>query len=386
MLQCSGIKPTIFELDKDRSSRDQGGIIDLHADGGQLALKEAGLFEKFQEIIIPSAEALKLMKSNGEVVWDENNSAAAPPETSRDRPEVDRSNLRNLLLDAVDPDTIHWNHKLLQVEPVGAKYNLHFSDSIETGFDLVIGADGAWSKVRPLVSNETPYYSGITFIELQAHDVSVKKPWLNEFIGSGSFFMFDEGLALIGQQNSFDRIRIYLGVRQPESWMDECGINWEEPKSARGVLAESYFGDCHGDLKRVILEEATDSLIVRRLYMLPVGLSWEMRSGVTLLGDAAHLMTPFAGVGVNVAMVDAMELAREIMRWKDAFVDGDATALDEAVKVYEERMFVRAKKNMEKTYHGLVSHFSAGGIDERVGLLKKRARMLEERRKEQVKA
>jgi 2-polyprenyl-6-methoxyphenol hydroxylase-like FAD-dependent oxidoreductase len=381
ILQRNGMTCTIFELDKDHSARDQGGIVDLHADGGQAALQAAGLFDKFQKIIIPSADSMKLMKANGEVVWDENDSQNKPPETSRDRPEVDRTNLRDLLFDAVDAQSIRWNKKLLKVEASEVskeKYNLHFTDGVEKDFDLVIGADGAWSKVRPLVTSEMPYYSGVTMVELQAHNVSQKKPWLDKFIGKGSFFMFDEGRAIIGQQNSRDRIRVYVAVRQPEAWATDCGINWEEPESARRELAEQYFKNCHDDLKRVITEEATDSLLVRKLYMLPVGTHWESRSGITLLGDAAHLMTPFAGVGVNVAMMDAMSLAQELLERKDILEAGDQDALDDAVRKYEEGMFVRGKQNMQKTYHGLVKHFSAAGIDERVEKLKQRAKMVEE--------
>jgi 2-polyprenyl-6-methoxyphenol hydroxylase-like FAD-dependent oxidoreductase len=382
ILQRNGMKCAIFELDNDRSARDQGGIVDLHTDGGQAALKAAGLFDKFQKITIPSADSMKLMKANGEVVWDENDTTQnKPPETSRDRPEVDRTNLRDLLLDAVDPESIQWNKKLLRVEvneDSKSKYDLHFADGTAKGFDLVIGADGAWSKVRPLVTSEMPYYSGITMVDIQAHNVSQSKPWLNKFIGQGSFFMFDEGRAIIGQQNSFDRTRIYVAVRQPESWMTDCGINWEDPESARRELAEGYFGDCHEDLKRVITDEATDGLRVWKLYMLPVGTHWKPRSGVTLLGDAAHLMTPFAGVGVNVAMADAASLAQELLKMKDTLEAGEQSALDDAVKSYEEGMFVRGKDNMRKTYHGLIKHFSADGIDERVGKLKQRAKMVEQ--------
>jgi 2-polyprenyl-6-methoxyphenol hydroxylase-like FAD-dependent oxidoreductase len=388
ILQRKGMNCTIFELDKDGSFRDQGGIVDLHPDGGQAALKEAGIFDNFQKIIIPSAEVLKLMKKDGEIVWDENDLNNAPPETSRDRPEVDRSNLRSLLLDAVDPASVQWSRKLLKVEVTEGtrpEYNLHFANGIEKGFDLVIGADGAWSKVRPLVTNQIPYYSGVSMVELQAHEVSQRKPWLDKFIGKGSFFMFDEGRVLIGQRNSYDRIRVYAGVRQPESWVTDCGINWEEPASARRALAERYFGDCHEDLKRVITDEATDSLMARQLYMLPVGMRWEPRSGVTLLGDAAHLMTPFAGVGVNVAMMDAMSLAQELLKRKEAFETGDQSLLDEAVRTYEEQMFIRAKKNMDKTFYGLTKHFSADGIDERVGMLKQRAKMVEEMKRQQMK-
>lgn len=65
ILQHNGIQCTIFELDQDRSTRDQGGIIDLHRDMGQLA----GLLQDFQKHSLLGAEAMKLVKSDGKVFW-----------------------------------------------------------------------------------------------------------------------------------------------------------------------------------------------------------------------------------------------------------------------------------------------------------------------------
>ena len=192
--------------------------------------------------------------------------------------------------------------------------------------------------------------------------------------------MFDEGRALVCQQNGNDSIRVYAAVRQPETWLKDCGINWEKQDTARALLTKRYFGDCHADIRRVIEAEASDGLIPRPLYMLPVGLTWQARPGVTLLGDAAHLMTPFAGVGVNVAMADALDLAKALLKNKEAFEDDLSGSLKDALQEYETLMFKRAKENMEKTWIGLQNHFSATGIDERVKRLRHRAKQIEERR------
>lgn len=376
ILQHNGMQCTIFELDQDRTSREQGGMVDLHADSGQLALREADLFEEFQKHSLPTAEAQKLIKSDGRVLWDENDTNTAETGPSRNRPEIDRSALRDILLDSIQPDSIHWNRKLVRVEPVNVPkfgYNLHFTDGPEVGFDLVIGADGAWSKVRPLLTGEVPFYSGISGIELKAAEVSEKKQWLSNFTGHGSCFMFDEGRAMVCQRNANDAIRVYVAVRQPETWIKDCGIDWEQQDAARAMLAERYYGDCHEDIKRVIIE-ASDGLVPRPLYMLPVGLKWSPRPGVTLLGDAAHLMTPFAGVGVNVALADALDLAKALLKRKSSFEVDLHGNLAEALQEYEGPMFRRAKENMEKTMVGLKFHFSADGIEHRVRRLSGRAK------------
>jgi 2-polyprenyl-6-methoxyphenol hydroxylase-like FAD-dependent oxidoreductase len=369
LLQSNGIQCTVFELDINRASRDQGGIVDLHPRAGQLALKEAGLLDEFNKHSLPEAEASKIVRADGTIAYNDNGEAMAAIHAG-ERPEIDRSVLRDILIESVDVDSIKWNHKLISIEKTtDGKYDLNFAHVVEKGFDLVVGADGAWSKVRPLLTTEVPYYSGITIIEMQAHNVAKSKPWLGEYAGTGSLFMFADDRAIVCQRNAHaDSIRVYAAVRQPENWIQECGIDWCSPDDARMKLTEQYFGDCGPDLQRALLE-ASDTLTPRVLYMLPIGLKWDSQPGLTLLGDAAHLMTPFAGVGVNVALADALELARELIKRKD---EPNEVSFTEAIKEYEASMFVRAKENMEKTWKGLQHHFSANGVDERVGRLKER--------------
>lgn len=136
LLQHNGIRYTIFELDKDRSTRSQGGIIDLHPESGQLALHEAGLFKEFEKHLLPGAEAMKLIKSDGTVRWDENSMEGVENGPARNRPEIDRNTLRTVLLDSIDPASIHWGRKLVCVEANETrrdKYNLLFTDGREEG-------------------------------------------------------------------------------------------------------------------------------------------------------------------------------------------------------------------------------------------------------------
>ena len=178
LLQHNEIQCTIYELDQDRHVRDQGGIVDLHPQSGQLALREAGLFEDFQKYSLPEAEAMKLIKSDATICWDENKTKTVETRQSRERPEIDRKVLRDILLDSIPSDFIQWNKKLVCINPserFSDKYNIHFTDSVEKDFDLIIGADGAWSKVRSQLTDQRPYYSGITVVELKANEVSSKK-------------------------------------------------------------------------------------------------------------------------------------------------------------------------------------------------------------------
>ena len=266
--------------------------MDLHPRAGQRALKECGLFEEFQKHARPEAEAMKLVKFDGTVLWDENVMGNIRPAEMSDRPEIDRVALRDILLDGLASETVKWGKKVqivVEDKKKKNKYTIHFDNgTVAEGVDLVIGADGAWSKVRPLLTEEKPYYSGVSVVELWALDVDRKNPWLSEYVGAGSCFMFDEGRALQCQRNGNGSIRAYASVRQPEDWVQKCGIDWTNGKLARETLIQQYFGDCDESLKRII-RQSEDELIPRPMWMLPVGHEWDHRPGVTLLGDAAHL-------------------------------------------------------------------------------------------------
>jgi 2-polyprenyl-6-methoxyphenol hydroxylase-like FAD-dependent oxidoreductase len=225
------------------------------------------------------------------------------------------------------------------------KYDLQFADgSKETDIDLVVGADGAWSRVRSLVIDAKPQYSGIVMVELNCFDLEANQ-WLSRYIGAGSMFSFAEGRAIMAQRQGEGSLRTYAALRVPEDFL----------KTARKELVEQYFNDIGADLKRVLFD-CKDDLTPRALYELPVGFTWPHRAGVTLIGDAAHVMTPFAGVGVNVGMTDALVLGREII----AAAKGEKE-LVEATRDYEKEMFPRAEMFAKETAEGKAHHFSKNG-------------------------
>jgi len=373
LLQEADHHVIIFELEKSFNARDQGGTVDLHRRMGQMVLGAAGLTEEFRKISRPEGEFDKLIRFDGTLVLDEKAEVEKGGKNTEkqgqdvEKPEVDRSALRNMLLNSLKEGTVVWGKKVVTVEESssGETFEIAFEDGTTQTFDLVIGAEGAWSITRNLITSEKPFYSSITCIELWSLNVLENNPWLADFVGGGSMFMFDQDRAIISQRNSTGGIRTYACVRQPEDWYQTCGIDWTKPEAAKQALIDGYFSDCGDDLKRCILS-SQDGLIPRPTYMLPVSHKWHHRPGVTLIGDSAHLMTPFAGVGVNLALMDAYELAQAII---SSSTYGN---LDQKVREFESSMFERSEKYAKKTWAGLQGHFSKNGLEERAEQMRSR--------------
>src|SRR3984957_7240093 len=165
VLHVHGIRATVYEADASVNARAQGGMLDIHENNGQLALKAAGLFEKFLEIIHPGGQETRALDKLGNVLLDD------PDDGTGGRPEVARGELRRILLESLPEGTVRWGHKLAAVSPLGAgRHVLTFADGATVTSDLLVGADGAWSRVRPLLSKAKPAYVGLTYVETNLFD------------------------------------------------------------------------------------------------------------------------------------------------------------------------------------------------------------------------
>ena len=324
VLHLHGVPATIYEAEPAAEGRAQGGLLDIHDDTGQQALRAACLLDQFRPLIHDGGQASRVLDRHGTVLLDE------PDDGTGGRPEVLRGDLRRLLLDALPDGTIQWGRKITEVRRLGGgQHALTFADGSTVITHLLVGADGAWSRIRPLVSDAVPAYVGTTFVETALHDADARHPAAAAAVGRGSMFAVAPGQGIVAHREAGGVLHAYIELKRPAAWIATLDFTRSAAAIAR-VAAE--FGEWAPALTALITDGDT-APVSRMIHALPVGHCWTRVPGVTLLGDAAHLMPP-AGDGAHLAMLDGAELGTAI-----AMHPGD---IDAALAVYETALFPRS--------------------------------------------
>ncbi|MFF3085460.1 FAD-dependent oxidoreductase [Streptomyces nojiriensis] len=336
VLHRHGHPVTVLERDPARDARPPGGTLDLHEGLGQLALEKAGLLAEFRALARPEGQAMRILDTDGTVLRD-----WQPRPGEQANPEIDRGQLRDLLLGPLD---VRWGRAVAEVVPQGPGGVLvRFADGRQETFDLVIGADGAWSRVRPALSSATPQYTGVTLVETALDDVDTRHPDLARLVGDGSVAVYGVNRALVAQRSSGGHVKVYAQFRVPLERHTGEAPGPADDEAVRSSLLARFDGWAAPVLD--LLRHGT-GFVHRPLHALPASHTWAHVPGVTLLGDAAHLMPPL-GAGANLAMLEGAELAESV-----AAAPGPGE-LDEAVRAFEERMWPRAGRWANITLAGL---------------------------------
>ena len=322
VLYVNGMGAVVYERESSRGARAQGGMLDLHSGTGQRAMREAGLIGKFHAIARPEGQDLRLLEPDGTLLFQQDTPDDAPPE----RPEVDRADLRSLLLDSLPEHAVRWGHAF---ESAGHGL-LHFTGGDSAPYDLLVGADGADSRVRLLLTDARPAHTGQNVVELGIPDVDRTRPDLAAMVGRGNYWVLGSGQSLSAQRNGDGRVRIYLSFYTAEDWFATSGIPFGDPAATRARLIDLFTG--WDSRFTALIAACDDTILPRPITTLPVGLTWPSRPDVTLLGDAAHLMPP-VGQGANMALLDGALLGLALAAHPDDF--------PAAVKEYECEMFRR---------------------------------------------
>lgn len=246
VLHLRGIDSAVFDLESGPTARTQGGMLDIHEDSGQIALRAAGLYEEFRALVHQGGEETRVLDRNAVVHLSEQDTGDG------DRPEIDRGQLRDLLLSSIPKETIHWGAKVRSAHPLpDGRHEVHLADGTHFTTDLLVGADGAWSKIRPLVSNDAPAYTRISFVEFDLDAADNQHVDAAETVGGGMMFALSADKGFLAHRETDNSLHIYAALRVPESWA--ASVDFSDDHIAKKVLLE-HFSDWDESLRSLIVE------------------------------------------------------------------------------------------------------------------------------------
>ncbi len=334
LLQLKGLNVCVYERDINKYARVQGSPLDLHTDSGMAAIIKADLLSEFKNNFLPKADRLKILDKQANIFFSDHETKVEENfDSPHFRPEIDRGALRKILLESLHPDTAVWDSHFLSMSKEGEGWLLHFKNRDAVYADVVIAADGANSKIRPYITDSKPFYSGITMLEGNIYDAKHTASKIAALLEGGKIMAFGKGQNILMGQKGNGEIGFYASFKTHENWAADSSLDFNNRTRVMEWFKANY-PEWH-DGWYALFENATVPFIPRPIYCMPLDQHWEAQPNVTMLGDAAHVMPPFAGEGVNMAMRDALELSN--MLTSPAY-----PTLQDAISAYDNSMCARA--------------------------------------------
>ncbi len=336
LLQVQGVRVAVFERDTNHASRNQGATLDLHHDSGLKALEAAHLMGAFRENYRVGADKVVLVDQHANIVPENFGGGEGGPE----RPEIDRGPLRDLLLASLLPGTVMWDRQFATLDRIAGQVHLHFVSGETETADLIVAADGVNSRIRPFITPIRPVYSGITIVEGNVYGAATAAPEIHALIGEGKICALGGGNSLFIGAKGDGSLAFYTGCEMAERWFETSGIDLSSRAEMLAWFKREFLD--WSPMWDVLFENAASPFHIRPQYFFPLDQTWETLPDLTMIGDAAHAMPPYAGEGVNMAMLDALELAKALL--SDSFPD-----LASAIASFETGMRKRAAETTATT-------------------------------------
>lgn len=336
LLQLKGVEVKVYERDLNKNARVQGSPLDLHDESGLAALRKVGLLDDFKNNFMVGADQSTITNHKAEIFFSDH--GEKQDENFGDehfRPEIDRGVLRKILLESLAPETIVWNSHFLSMTQQDEGWLLHFKNKESVYADIVIGSDGANSKIRPYLTDIKPFYSGIIMLEGNIYDAEKRVPNISKILRGGKIMAFGNEQNILMGQKANGEIGFYASFKTDENWAVVSRLDFSDQSEVLKWFQKEY-----PDWSSVWYElfaNTSTPFIPRPIYCMPLDQTWKTVKNLTIIGDAAHLMPPFAGEGVNMAMLDALELS-------EILTSTHFNTIESAISEYEKNMFKRASK------------------------------------------
>ncbi|WP_316823735.1 NAD(P)/FAD-dependent oxidoreductase [Pedobacter miscanthi] len=350
LLQMNGFKVNVYERDTDENARPKGATLDLHEESGLAALRAAGLMDAFMANYRPGADRTRIVDQYGNIVFEDNDT----DNREAFRPEIDRGPLQKILLDSLEKNTVIWNSHFISLKPDNNSWLIEFKNGNVVQADIVIAADGANSKIRPYITLIKPFYSGVTVVEGAVYASATTTPNMHALLNGGKIFAMGSEKSLIVSSKGDGSLVFYTGCNTAENWVKESGIDFSDKKQVINWFKQE-FSDWD-PIWLELFENASTAFIPRPQYCMPLDQTWKSLPNVTMLGDAAHLMPPYAGEGVNMAMLDALELSQ-------CFIDDRFQTTEAAIFAYEKQMLKRASETADMTMQSTKALHAKGALN-----------------------
>jgi 2-polyprenyl-6-methoxyphenol hydroxylase-like FAD-dependent oxidoreductase len=335
-LKKSGVSVAVYERDRTRTDREQGYRVHINP-VGSLALYEClppALFALFVRTCGTPSAGIRFFTEQMKVLLASD--LRGRPEIVGDgiaqHRSVSRITLRQVLLSELD-EVVHFGKTFVRYDELPSGHiRAQFADGSSAEGDVLVAADGVGSRVRrQLLPGAEPIETGVVGIGGKVFLDAESRRQIAPLLLEGLSLVSGNGLALfialqelggaeaIGNDESaafgahFDNTRSYLmwalGGRRPTLKFDgEIRSTDGATLRATALKAIAHWDDRFKALVRLADESTINAIAIRTSQ--PVA-PW--RTGrVTLLGDAIHAMTPYRGIGANVALKDAVRLYRAL--------------------------------------------------------------------------
>jgi 2-polyprenyl-6-methoxyphenol hydroxylase-like FAD-dependent oxidoreductase len=333
ILQLNGADVTVYERDLNAQARTSGGTLDIHSDSGQKAIEKAGLMKEFYQYARPTGE--KMADMHGNITSDE----MPDDENAYSRPEIDRNDLRKMMLDNLQENTVVWDSQLMNIDKVNNQYILDFKNGQSTTADFVIVANGGRSNARKIFTDQEPQLSGTYIIQGEIVNPEIDYPAYKPKYGNGNVMAMGEQKMFYSHTLRDGSVHFGVSFKADENWVLNHNIDFEDNISVINFLNKT-FENWSQDYKDFFAASTDFSGLPLRLFSLEE--PWKTHSNITLVGDAAHLMPPFAGIGVNMGLMDAYQLTENL-------TNGKFETIQAAIDDYEQKMFVYALDAQQMT-------------------------------------